>query len=163
MPLPSMCEDLCLKRTARWKSETLERSWKSLIRGGIWLSTCSLSHYIVDRHLLFNILFYPLILPSCMKLRTFQDCYFITWSLLRSTCNMTYLLELSLALNYLRAPHFVRQQPTEPSDFHLATWVHFRHFGTAQSDLSDLSWCVVVLMLSSELKFRNLYRMAQRF
>ena len=105
--------------------------------------------------MLFNILFYPLILPSCMKLRTFWDCYFITWSLLRSTCNTTYLLESSLALNYLRAPHFVSQQPTEPSDFHSATWVHFRHFGTAQSDLSDLSWCVVFLMLSSELKSRN--------
>ena len=51
MPLPSMREDLCLKRTVRRKSETLEHSQKSLIRGGIWLSTCSLSHYIVDRHL----------------------------------------------------------------------------------------------------------------
>ena len=50
-PLPSMREDLCSKRTARRKSETLECYWKSSIRGGIWLSTCSLSCYIIDRHL----------------------------------------------------------------------------------------------------------------
>ena len=65
---------------------------------------------------------------------------------LRSTCLMTYPLESSLELTWVREIHFVRQQPTEPSEFHFATWVHFRHFVTCQSDLSDLSECVVFLM-----------------
>ena len=67
---------------------------------------------------------------------------------LRPTCLMTYPLESSLELTYVSEVHFVRQQPTEPSEFDFATWVHFRHFVTCQSDLSDLSECVVFLMYS---------------
>ena len=63
---------------------------------------------------------------------------------LRSTCLVTCPLGSSLESSKI---HFVRQQPTEPSDCQVATWAHFRHFDTFQSNLSNVSWFVVFLML----------------
>ena len=62
---------------------------------------------------------------------------------LKSTCLVTCPLGSSLEPSGI---HFVRQQPTEPSDCQVATGAHFRHFNTYQSDLSDVSRFVVFLI-----------------